>query len=1099
MKRNLLLCAVFLLSFIFSARAQEKQKSVSGRVVSSSDGTGIPGVNVIIKGTVFGTVTDMDGNYKITFTDEGDVILIFSFVGFVTEEFTIGNRTTIDVELMEDLQQLSEVVVTALGIEREERSLGYAIQEVDGEQLNATKSDNFLNSLSGRVAGVHIKNNTNFGGSTNVIIRGSSSLTGNNQALFVVDGVPISNSNTNNGGQSTGRSGYDYGNAAADINPNDIESITVLKGAAATALYGSRAANGVIMVTTKKGKMREGGGVGVTLNSNVTFGKIDKTTFPKYQNDYGAGYGPYYGHPDYPYLAGIDIDGDGNVDPVVPFTEDASRGQKFDPNLLVYQYNAFVPESKFYGQRTPWVAAKNGPESFFETAVNFTNSVEVSSANENGSFRFSYTNSNNSGIMPNSELIRNSFLLSGSYNIMDNLKLTTSANYIKTDGLARPSTGYSDNILTSFRQWWQMNVDVKEQKDLYFDTRRNVTWNPLSYDDPTPIYWDNLYWVRYENFEEDSRSRLTGFAQVDWEINDFFSVLGRVTIDSYTELQEERKATTSVSGELGVDRPDVTSGYSRFDRTWSETNIDLILNFHKRYGEFDVAAMGGLNIRKNKYDKVFASTNGGLAVPGLYALNNSVDPMLPPEETLSEKGVNGYFGSVNVGYKDMIYLEGTFRNDVSSALPEENWSYFYPSVTGTFVFSEVLDVSWLSLGKLRANYAEVGNDLDPLKVYDTYRGVAPFAGNALATNFPTKNNQELKSERQKSIEFGLGMNFLEDRVGFDFSYYKSSTFDQLIPVRVSQATGYASKWVNAGEIENKGMELVLFATPVKMNGFRWDIMVNWSKNDNEVIELFTDETGNEVTNLQLGSLQGGLSINATVGKPYGTIQGSDYVYHDNGGRLIKPNGRYEISPTNDNVIGNFNPDWFGGVRNEFSYKNFSFSFLIDMQQGGEVFSLDMWYGIGTGLYAETAGLNDLGNPVRDPIVETTPGNYGPDSGGFINKGVMADGSPNTTRVRGDYYAADGWAVSPNSRFTYDASFVKLREVVLTYNFPRSLLKSTPITAASVSFVGSNLWIISKNLPYADPEATQGSGNIQGWQSGVLPTVKNYGFNLSVSF
>jgi TonB-linked SusC/RagA family outer membrane protein len=1098
MKRSLLLSIPLL--FFLAGIGFSQERTISGTVTAADNGSAIPGVNVILKGTTQGTVTDVDGKYKLEVPASGGT-LVFSFIGLTTQEVEIGQRSVIDMAMQSETTELNEVVVTALGIQREERSLGYAVQKVDGDKINDVKTDNFLNSLNGRVAGLYIKNNTNFGGSDNVVVRGASSLTQNNQALFVVDGVPISNANTNNSGQLAGRSGYDFGNAAADINPNDIESISVLKGAAATALYGSRAANGVILITTKKGK--KGHGLGVTLNSNTAFGNIDKSTFPEYQQEYGGGYGPYYSaNPNYPYLYDFDVNGDGVSDPVVPTTEDASRGQRFDPNFLVWQYDAFWPKSKNFGKPTPWVAAANGPSTFFETQVNQTNSIDVSNATDNGSYRFSYTNQDFSGVMPNSKLKKNNFIFNGTYNILKNLKISTSANYIKTNAKGRPSTGYSDNILSSFRQWYEVNVDIKEQEQLYQMYAKdgiNPTWNIHSPTELYPEFWDNPYWVRFKNYETDGRSRLIGYAQADWQITDYLSAMGRMGIDTYTQLQEERKAVGSVAGELGVDRPDVTSGYSRYDRTFTETNADFILKFNKRFGNIDLGALLGSNIRRSRTESVFASTNNGLAVPDLYALSNSADPMLPPQESLLQLGVNGIFGDVNVGFNDMVYLEATLRRDQSSTLPAKNNSYVYPSVSGTFLFSELMNASWLSLGKLRLNFAEVGNSAPPLSVLDTYRGVAPFNGVTLATNYISKNNPDLKPERQQTQEGGLTMDFLNNRVGFDLAVYKSSTFDQLMPVSVSRATGYSSKWVNAGQIDNKGVELSLHATPVKTGNFSWDLGLNWSRNRNEVVKLFTDAAGNEVTNLVLsGNLQGGVLVVARKGEPYGAIIGSDYEYL-NGQPIVKSNGRYQISSTNDNVIGNYNPDWIGGLSNTFTYKDFSLSFLLSMQHGGDVFSLDMWYGTGTGLYKETAGLNELGNPKRDPVLDNGGGSYDPKSGGIINPGVLADGTPNTKRIAADSYAVDGWAVSPNSRFVYDASYLKLREVTLTYNLPGSLIKSTPLYGASVSLVGSNLWIIHKNLPYADPEATQSSGNVQGWQSGVMPTVRTYGFNIRVQF
>lgn len=1099
MKKLLLLCMSCLLVLV----AWAQQRTVTGTVTAADDGTALPGVNVLLKGTTVGTVTDVSGSFSIQVPDAGGT-LIFSFIGLVSQEIDVGGRTTVDVVMKPDVTQLSEVVVTALGITREEKSLGYSVQEVKADEFNSVKTDNFMNSLSGRVAGLHVQNNTNFGGSNNILIRGATSITGNNQPLYVVDGVPISNTNSNTSSQADGRHGYDYGNASADIDPNDIASISVLKGAAAAALYGSRAANGVILITTKKGSKAKG--FGVTLNSNFTMGKVDKSTFPEYQHQYGGGYGPFYSGGDHPYLSEFDADGDGQPDLLVPYTEDASRGEKFDPSLMVYMYDAWIPESPYYHQKRAWLPAENGPITFFNTAKTYSNSVDISNANDKGSYRIGYTNYKSSGILPNSTLNKNDFILNGSFNILENLKVTSSANFVMDDATGRQSTGYSGNLLSSFRQWNEVNVDIQEQKDLYYRTHEgNATWNLNAYDDPTPIYWDNYYWDRYQNYENDNRNRLIGYTQLDWKISDAFSVMGRMAIDTYDQLEEERRAVGSVAEEFGVpfdgvQRATVTSGYSRNSQNETETNMDLMLNYHQRFGELDVTALGGSNIRRNKLEDVFASTNNGLAVPGLYALSNSVDPLLPPQESLLQRGVNGLFGSVSVGYHDLVYLDGTLRRDQSSTLPSANNAYYYPSVSTSFVFSELANANWLSLGKLRLNYAEVGNDAPPLRVKDTYRVQAPFSGNALVSTSVSKNNPDLVPEQTKSVEAGLQMNFLNNRFGIDATLYKARTFNQIQPLSVSYVTGYVSKWINAGEIDNKGAEVMVFAEPVHGSNITWRVTVNWARNRNKVVKLYEDATGNKVTNLILdGNLQGGVHIVAREGQPYGSIIGSDYVYAADGQRLVKSSGRYEISTTNDIVLGNYNPDWTGGIQNTISYKNFDFGFLIDGQHGGDVFSLDQWYGTGTGIYKESAGLNDLGNPVRDPIVINGDGSYAANSGGLLNPGEHDDGTPNTTRVAADNYAVDGWAVSPNKRFVYDASFIKLREVTLTYNLPTTLLGKSPIAGASIGFVGSNLWIIHKNLPYSDPEASQGGGNIQGWQSGVMPATKNYGFTLNVKF
>jgi TonB-linked SusC/RagA family outer membrane protein len=1085
MKRitSMLVC---LLLFGFTATfAQDIQ--IKGTVTTAEDGSPLPGVYVKIKGTNTGTATDAAGKFQVSAPAQGT--LVFTSIGYRDQEIAIAGQSVVDVVMEAAVTQVDEVVVTALGISREKKSLGYATQEVKGDAISTVKSDNFINSLSGKVAGVNVKVNGNMGGSTNIVIRGSKSLTGNNQALFVIDGVPVDNSIINNSGQRTGRSGYDYGNAASDINPNDIESINVLKGAAASALYGARAANGVVMITTKKGVKKENKALGVSVSSNITFAKIDKTTMPDYQNQYGGGYGPYYSGGAHPGLEEFDLNGDGTDDLVVPFYEDASYGEKFDPSLQVYQWYSLYPESPYYGQKTPWKPAAHTPVDFFETGVTYNNTIDITGGGDKSTFRLAYTNFDQSSVMPNGRLQKNSLNFNGSYDLLKNLKVSATANYVNTQGKGRNSTGYSDNVMTSFRQWYQVNVDVKDLEDLYKASGgQNRSWNPTYYNDLTPIYWDSPYWVRYKNYETDQRNRLIGNVQADWKATDWLSFMGRASVDSYTELQEERKAVGSVAGELGVGRYDVTSGYSRLDRTYIETNIDFMANFRKDFGEnFNLNGFVGTNFRRNRIDRVFTSTNGGLSVPDVYALSNSLDPMMPPEEALSRVGMNGYFASVSLGYNNMLFLDGTYRIDQSSTLPKDNWTYTYPSVSGSFLFSELIDAPWLQLGKIRINYAEVGNDAPWASVSDTYLPIAPFAGNAMVTVPATKNNSQLKPERTKNIEAGLEMSFLQGRAGFDLAFYKSNTVNQIMPVSVSSATGYSSKYVNAGEIQNKGVELRVNGTPVKVAGFQWDITVNYAKNKNEVVSL---EEG--ITNLRIASLQGGVTINARVGEPYGTIQGTDFVI-TNGKKTIRSNGYYARTPNSDVVIGNVNPEWTGGILNAFSYKNISLSALIDIQKGGSIFSLDQWYGQATGLYPESVRTNDLGNNIRNPLTGDNT------SGGVILDGVLADGTVNTKRVSGGDYRLGGYAYNPNSMFIYDASYVKLREVVLTYNIPSKVMAKTFINSASLSFVGSNLWIISKNLPYADPESSQGAGNIQGWQSGVLPATRNFGFSVNLKF
>lgn len=1053
---------------------------VSG-TVSDESGLPLPGVNIIVKGTTTGTQTDFDGKYSIT-ANTGDILSI-TYVGLKSQEITVGSSNVINITMKEDAAMLDEVVVTALGIKREKKALGYATQELKGDAVSEVKSSNFVNSLSGKVAGLDIKTSGTLGGSTNVVIRGNNSIAGNNQALFVIDGVPVDNSNSNSANQKTGRGGYDYGNAASDINPDDIETINVLKGAAATALYGSRASNGVVMITTKKGKATKG--VGITINSSMTLGTADSSTLPRYQNKYGAGYGPFYGPNEDSYFNEADINGDGIPDLTTPFTEDASYGAAFDPNLLIYQWTSIYPQLPGYQIPTPWIAGAHDPNYIYRTSSTAVNSVSLDGGTDKSTFRLGFTNLLQEGNLPNSEIKRNTVNFSGSHDLTDKVTASTTFNFVKTDGKGRYGTGYdSKNVMQQFRQWFQLNVDLKEMKDAYFLTKENITWNPNSPSNLAPIYSDNPYWIFYENYETDTRTRYFGNFALNYEINDWLSLFGRFSFDTYSELQEER---------INVGSSDV-SEYKRFNNNIAEYNYDVMLNFNKNLTDkLNLEGNIGVNLRRNTYNSILASTNGGLNLARLYSLSNGVSPMNAPTEYDATTMVDGEYIRASLGYDNLAYLEGSYRTDRSSTLPKSNNRYGYFSVSGSLIFSQLMEADWLSFGKLRANYAEVGSDTNPYRVFNTFGIGTPFNGTGVASNPNAQANLDLLPERQKSYELGLEMQFADRRIGFDVSYYHTRNINQITSIPLSTATGYTSAILNAGTIQNKGVEVQLNLKPIQLEDFQWDITVNWAKNKSLVVELL-----NGIDNLQLASLQGGISINATPGQPYGTIRGSDFIYN-NGERVVGTNGYYQRTTTSNNVIGDINPDWKGGVYNNFKYKNFNLGFLIDVQQGGNVFSLDTWYGYATGLYDFTAGTNDLGNPVRNPIVGT-PGNYAANSGGVILDGVQPDGTPNTVRASATTYANPwGYARTPNKAHVYDASYVKLREASLTYNLNAKVLDRMPFTAASISIIGRNLWIIDKHTPYSDPEAGLSSGNVQGYQSGAYPSIKEIGASVKLQF
>lgn len=1074
---------LFFLTTILCTGLYAQERNVSGQVTDANDGSPLPGVNVIIKGTSQGSVTDTNGRYTLA-VPEGSNSLVFSFIGLVTQEVALEGRLVVDVSMQTDMRQLNEVVVTALGVERKRNELPYAAQNVTGEQITQTRNSNFVNALSGKVAGLDIKANNNMGGSTNVIIRGYKSITGNNQALFVIDGVPVTNANTNSLLQRNGGTGVDYGNAAADINPDNIASVNVLKGAAATALYGSRAANGVIMITTKKGRKES---FDVTVNSGVTVGVIDKTTYAKYQNEYGAGYNPTF------YSADL---GEG-VGPVVQFDADASFGPKFDPNLMVYHWDALDPFSPNYGKMRSWVAAKNDPSEFYETATTSNQNITLSGGTNKALFKFSYSRIDEKGTLPNSKLKKDLVNLSTAYDITDKLTVSASANYSRISGLGRYGTGYSgNNPNQQFRQWWQVNTDILEQKDAYFRNKRNVSWNWGNLQGTgRPIYSDNPYWTRHQNYADDTRDHYFGYASLNYKVTNWLSVMGRVSVDATFDLQEERVAVGSsgvrYSPAPGVAVTSIPSLYSRFNQSYNERNYDLLLNFDKKISN-DISFKGllGSNMRRTQLSAIKATSNGGLVVPGLYSLTNSVNPLQAPVEEFVRVGVDGIFANANFGYKELVYLDLAARQDKSTTLPKGDNSYFYYSTAANFLFSNVVKLPLLSLGKLRVNYAEVGNDPVPMSLYDVYDKPASFGSIPVFSLPNTKNNPGLVAERTKSLEAGIEAEFLEGRVGFDFTWYKSKTLDQAIPVNLTSATGYISRFVNSGEVENKGIEISAFATPVENNNFSWTLAFTFSRNRNEVVSLYSGA----VTNVQLSDiitpLQGGVTTNAAIGQPYGVLKGTNFVY-TNGQRTVNANGSYMATASSAEIIGNPNPDWLGGISNSLSYKDLKLNFLIDIRHGGDIFSLDQWYGQGTGLYPETAGLNELGIPKRDPVSE---------GGGVILPGVKADGTPNDVRgsVANGNGSVFGYPLSPpRAWYVYDGSYVKLREVALTYSLPKTLIeKLRPIKGIELSLVGRNLWIIDKNMKYSDPEETLSSGNsTNGYQSGAYPAVKTYGFNL----
>lgn len=1081
--RKILFFLSMLILISLSALAQTR--IVRGEV-RNEKGDPVAFATVEIKGTNNGVIADANGSFLIR-AATGDVLVV-SGIGIKTVEAKVTTESNLVVTVTTTTENLSEVVVTSMGIKRSRNTLPYSAQQISGSDLNKSAvTMNPVSNLSGKIAGLQITQESTMGGSTNVILRGIKSLTQSNQALFVVDGVPFDNSNYSAGG-------YDLGNAAFDLNPDDIESVSVLKGAAASALYGSRASNGVILITTKKGVKRKGVGVSVSLGQTV--GSLDNSTLPVYQTQYGEGYGGalgfVYSFPTFFSNTPVNI---------VETDADAATGPIYDPTKLVYNWDAFMPGDPNYGKATPWApAANHRPQDFFVTPVMSSINLLAQSGGDKGSFKIGFSHNENKDFIPNSRLAKNLLSFSTTYKLIDNLSVTGSLDYSNEDARNRyiyPYGSYGGQLgsMADFRQWWPTNIDLKQQKADYFNSMTNATWNWLTaaYMANTslatmvkPAYHDNPYWFVYKNFESDNRTRYFGNVHLDWTINPWLTAMARVSKDDYDQLFELRQDVGST----------YTPNYARTNYWYDETNYDLMLNMNKKLSsDFNLKALLGGNIRQTNTQNISAATSGGLVVPGLFSLANSVKTPPAPGESLTQKEVDGIYAGATLDYKQLLTLDGTVRRDQSSTLPKDNNSYYYPSVSLNFQFGQLLkQYSWLSHAKAWGNYAEVGGDAPVFAIANTYTPLTPISGESMFSTPTTNNNPKLVPERQKSFETGLEASFLKDRVGFNVTYYHARQINQIMPISVSTSTGFSTFFVNGGTVQNSGLEVGVNLVPIRKRDFMWSMDINWSKNNQKVISLYNNQPMYVIANYQ-----NSVRLVAEPGKPY-QLQGTKYTYNAKGQRLIDDNGYPILDPNVHSDLGTPNPDWIGGINNSFKYKNIALSFLIDMRQGGKVYSLDMDYGSFSGLYPRTAGNNSSGKPVRG---------YLSDGSGYLYEGVRAsDGKPNTTLVDESGVDLGQWTFGSLSgaeslqEFVYDASFIKLREVAITYSLPNKIFEhgANFIKGIDIALTGRNLWIIHKNLPYSDPEQGQASGNASmGFQNGAYPTVRTIGALLKVNF
>ncbi|HKP76027.1 MAG TPA: SusC/RagA family TonB-linked outer membrane protein [Longimicrobiaceae bacterium] len=1053
--RRLLAALVAVAAVPAWAMAQENA-TVTGRVTNASGGAeAAVAVRIVELGV--GTTTVQDGTYRMVIPGSRlpaarSVTLTASRQGLATSSRTIqlaaGSNVTQNFQLGASAVSLQGVVVTALGIERSRRSTGTSVQTIDSTALNRVPEANLVNQLSGKVAGVQVTNAGPQGGSSRVVIRGATSISGNNQPLFVVDGVPIDNSSDRN----LGYGGLDYGNTASDINPADIENISVLKGPNAAALYGSRAANGAIIITTKSGRRSSGLG----LNISQTVSREDILRLPTYQNDYSQGYDGQF---DY-----VDGYGSGVNDGV-----DESWGPRMGTPVRQFNSN---------GVAVPLQAFPNNIRDYFETGRTLITSASLGASSERADVRLAGTNWSQDGITPTTQFGRRTLSLNGGLNLSSKLNANAAVQYVHNTADNRPGTGYDDyNPMMGF-VWFGRQVDVNYLRTHYKDADGNmISWN-YSYH-PNPFY--NVF----ESHNSDSRDRVIGHVQSTYGLTSWLKLMGRIGTDYYTSERKFEVGPNEYGFTVGrlADAPGSNGAFEQDVFTNQETNADFLFTGNKYLtSDFSVVANFGGNRRWDRYNDNYNWVRA-LGTPGTYNLANSLErPYVT--NTLIRRQVNSLYGDVQFGYHDFLFVNLSGRNDWSSTLPKGNNSYFYPAISGSFVFSDALNLSgsFLTSGKLRAGWTRVGNDAPAYSLITTYLPDQPFNSNPSFTFSNTINNPNLKPESTTSWEVGTELGFLDERVNLDLAYYRKTTTDEILAVPISPTSGFTRQYLNAGTIQNRGVELQARLIPIQKDNFQWDMTVNFGHNRSTVTELFGD-----TKTLVLGSYWG-VNVEARKGEPYGTLFGSAYE------RVEDPNSQYfgqivvdedglPIPAAARKVLGNYQPDWVGGLNNHLRFRNVDFSFLIDTHQGGEIFSTTNLWGTYTGVLKSTLQGREIDwdNPgiVAHGVVQNADGSY----------------SPNTTHVLSQYYFENTYFI--NEAHVYDASFWKLREVSLAYTLPRNTSRRMGLTGLTVSAIGRNLWLHSK-APNIDPESAFDASNVQGLEGEQLPTPRSIGFTVSVT-
>jgi TonB-linked SusC/RagA family outer membrane protein len=1077
MRKNLLLSFLVFFSVVFAITAQERK--ITGKVTSSEERSGLPGVSIQIKGTSKGVQTDANGAYTVM-APEG-ATLVYSYIGLLTQEVAIGNRSVIDIELANDSRQLNEVVVTALGVKRSEKSLTYASQGIKDENLNTIRQTNLNNAIAGKVAGIQVRSQSAvaLGRDASIRIRGAGSL--NDKApLYILDGNPV---------------------GSADINLDDVENVNVLKGPAATALYGQRGDAGVILMTTKKGGANKG--IGLEINQSTFVDNV--YILPKYQNSYAGGasadlikFAWEAGMPD----AWKALDG--------KYYNEYSDDSSWGPRLVGQDYipwYAWYPGTEYSYKTTKLLPNPGNIKDFFQQQIATNTNINFSKSGDNFSTRISATAQNQNGMLYNSKGTKYTVAVNNSLNLSPKVTVGLNLNYVDYTIKGQFDDAYSNNSTGSFNSWFHRHLDfakLKELKDLRSAEGILASWNHNNpgaiLNSPLDFYGGNYWYNPYTFFERidntESRRRLFGDVNLTYALTKDLKISGFARMNNGNGLIESKTPNIlqNSATQTGLKAAYGTGQYygNFTNNIWkpNETNFELQANYNKRFNDvISLDAMAGANLRKDVFRVVGASTVDGLVVPDYFALSNSVSTV-STNQFRSKKEVRSVYGSANLGYKDFLYLQASIRNDKSSALPLNANSYTYPSVGASIVFSEFLRTKLpaLSYGKVRASWAQVGSDLDPYLLALNYSlDGDKFDGNALMNTPNALPDANIKPALSSSYEFGIDLKFLKDRYGVSATYYNEDKVDEIINVPIAGASGYTSKLINAGKLNRHGLELSFNATPVKSKNFTWNSILNWAKNTSTVDALAEGVDAiiarGADNNLAQGAFSGtsGASTVHQVGQKWGQIRGGGFTYKD-GVKVVSEDGIYVANP--NQYLGSVLPDFTGGFVNTFDYKAFTLNANIEFSKGGKYYSLSDAWGSFSGLLARTAELNDKGNPLRDPVA---------DGGGVHVVGVTIEGKAVDKYVDAQTYFHQFRTNRIAEEHVYDMSFVKVREVSLGYKIPVKAVKF--INRATVSLVARNPWLVyAKNRDFDPSEIS----NIYG-ENGQFPGTRSYGVNVKLGF